>query len=245
MKNLIFVSINGLRRDCVTEEKMNNLYSFSKNGITFSNAVSSHPIEEAFYASLLTGKFFTSTGTFKNNLRIYPDHDTFSKALTDNGYSTAFIGRWPLYGTKLFVPLGRFRMGFDDIFVLFENSKNKVFYCSDTPHRQPVSESEYKAEIKIFAESVSRFEKSNSPYAVFLNLHLPVSKKTGYDDAVKLLDSELSDVLSVRENTLIVITSSYGALTSKEEKPYSEVSVNVPFIVGGDGIAGVDLDLVG
>lgn len=233
MKNLIFVCINGLRRDSVTREKMSCLYNFSKNCIALQNAVSGHPIEEAFFASLLTGKHFTSTGAFKNGLRIYPDHDTFAKALTDNGYSTAFIGRWPLYGNKLFVPKGRYRLGFDDIFVTFENKKNKTFYCSDTPDKQPVAESEASAQMKIFREALTRFSKAENPYAVFMSLHLPLSRKTDYDTAVATLDGELSDLFTTRENTLTVVTSSYGTLIGKDEKAFSENSVNVPFMISG------------
>ncbi len=246
MKNLIYICINGLRSDSVTEEKMKNLYAFSKKGTLLSNVISSHPIEESYFATLLTGKPFTSTGAFRNGLRINPDHDTFPKALTDNGYQTAFIGNWPLYGAKPFVPKGRYRMGFDDIFVTLTHRKDETFLYSDYGDRQPVNESEASAVVKVFGETVSRFNLSGSPFAVFISLSLPVSKRVCYDSAVSILDGELSPLFCDRENTVTVVTSSYGTLIGKDEKAYSEISVNVPFIMScGESQNSVVSTLVG
>ncbi len=246
MKNLVYICINGLRIDSVTEEKMKNLYAFSQNAVSLSGVISNHPIEESYFATLITGKAFTATGAFRNGLRIHPDHDTFPKALTDNGYMTAFIGNWPLYGNRVFVPKGRFRMGFDDIFVTFGHSKGKTFCCFDTDDKQPVDESEASAVVKIFNETVSRFEESDSPFAVFINVDLPVGKKVGYDSAVSILDGELSPLFSDRENTVTVVTSSHGTLIGKRETAYSEFSVNVPFIMScGESRNSVVSTLVG
>ncbi len=234
MKNLIFICIDGLRKDCITEQT-ENLYNFCKSGTTLTNVISCHPLEESYFASLITGKHFTQTGTFKNGLRVYPDHDTFIKSLTDNGYSTAFIGKWPLYGSKLFVPKGRYRMGFDDVFVSFERHKNKTFYCADTPDKQPVSESDITAQIKMMNEAVARFAKSGSPYAVFLTICIPFKKSSDYLSAVKAVDADIAELLTIKKNTITVVTSSLGTALNGE-KPFSNDIVNVPFFIAGDSI---------
>ena len=52
-----------------------NIDRLAAQGTSFSNAVSSTPVCSAYRASLLTGKYTTSTGMAINELRLSPDHE--------------------------------------------------------------------------------------------------------------------------------------------------------------------------
>lgn len=80
------------------------------------------PVCAAYRASLLTGKYTTSTGMVINELRIQTTHDCFGHVLTRGGYQTGYIGKWHLYANVLgnhenphnsFTPPGPDRLGFD------------------------------------------------------------------------------------------------------------------------------------
>ena len=101
------------------------LDSFAGECTLVDNACSGHPLCAPYRASLLTGKYSTSTGMVIDELRINPRHRTIAHALNDSGYATAYIGKWNLYAAKLgnhydvknsYIPKGENRLGFDDYF---------------------------------------------------------------------------------------------------------------------------------
>ena len=86
-------------------------------------AVSGHPVCAPYRASLFTGKYTTSTGMVINEIRMNTNHHTFADVLGENGYETAYIGKWHMYAAELgnhydpknsYIPKGRDRLGFDD-----------------------------------------------------------------------------------------------------------------------------------
>ena len=84
--------------------------------------VASMPVCSASRASLLTGKYTTSTGMVINELRMNTRHRCLAHCLNDAGFETCHIGKWHLYANELgnhldpknsFVPPGPDRLGFD------------------------------------------------------------------------------------------------------------------------------------
>jgi arylsulfatase A-like enzyme len=65
-------------------------------GMNFRQFVASTPVCSAFRASLLTGKYASSTGIVVNELRLNPNHDTIAHSLRARGYKADHIGKWHL-----------------------------------------------------------------------------------------------------------------------------------------------------
>ena len=121
-----------------------NIDGLAKQGVLFRNFVSSSPVCSAFRASLLTGKYASSTGVVVNEMRMNPNHDSFGHVLKAAGYRTDFIGKWHLWShtagghagaANNLVPPGPYRMGFDDFWAVYNFGHDNYHYAywQDTP----------------------------------------------------------------------------------------------------------------
>ena len=91
-----------------------NLDKLSRESINFSNAISTYPVCSPYRASLLTGQYPLTHGVFVNDVLLDPDARTLAKVFKDEGYETAYIGKWHIdgHGRSAFIPEER-RQGFD------------------------------------------------------------------------------------------------------------------------------------
>ncbi len=126
-----------------------NLDAFASQGTSFKNAVSGHPVCAPYRASMLTGKYTTSTGMVINEMRVNPNHDSLAHVLTRGGYETAYIGKWHLYANQLgnhedpknsFTPPGPHRLGFDGFWASygFHHENYRGYFHTDSPEKIPV-----------------------------------------------------------------------------------------------------------
>ncbi|MCK4921345.1 MAG: sulfatase [Bacteroidales bacterium] len=74
------------------------LDEFSKSSVNFNNAVSVLPVCTPYRASLMTGRFPTSTGMFINDLYLPSEELCIAEIYNDAGYNTAYLGKWHLDG---------------------------------------------------------------------------------------------------------------------------------------------------
>ncbi|NQT12391.1 MAG: sulfatase-like hydrolase/transferase, partial [Planctomycetes bacterium] len=86
-----------------------NIDALARRSIHFENAVSVCPVCTPHRASLLTGRYPTSTGMFLNDLYLPADELCMVEILKDAGYDTAYIGKWHLdgHGRSSFIPPNR------------------------------------------------------------------------------------------------------------------------------------------
>jgi len=91
-----------------------NIDALAARSITFENAVSVCPVCTPHRASLLTGRFPTSTGMFLNDLYLPAEELCMAEIFAVAGYDTAYIGKWHLdgHGRDSYIPPER-RQGFD------------------------------------------------------------------------------------------------------------------------------------
>ncbi len=188
--NLIYIFADQLRYQSVgyngdTQARTPNIDAFAKESTVMDNAVSGHPVCAPYRASLLTGKYTTSTGMVINEIRISQNHVTFPNVLRENGYETCYIGKWHLWANvwgdhfnpdNSYIPEGQ-RLGFDDFFAGFNfhhdyysplayyhlNSKDKIYYDGYEPDCQT----------DMAIEHLTRLSESNKPFALFLSLGTP------------------------------------------------------------------------
>ena len=126
-----------------------NLDAFCAESTDLCQTVSGHPVCAPYRASLLTGKYTTSTGMVINEIRINPsDHHTLAQVLDENGYETAYIGKWHMYAAELgnhydpknsYIPKGPDRLGFNDFFAAYnfrhEYEVGTAYYHLDSPEK--------------------------------------------------------------------------------------------------------------
>jgi arylsulfatase A-like enzyme len=117
--NIVFVLVDEWRaqdvryagnKDVITP----NLDKLANEGLVFTNAVSVCPVCSPYRDSFLTGQYPLKHGVFVNDVRLNPNALTLSEILSENNYSTAYIGKWHLDGNdrNSFIPIER-RQGFE------------------------------------------------------------------------------------------------------------------------------------
>lgn len=81
------------------------LDKFSKEAVNFKNAVSVLPVCTPYRASLMTGRYPTSTGMSINDLYLPSEEYCMAEIFSEAGYNTAYLGKWHLdgHGRKNFV----------------------------------------------------------------------------------------------------------------------------------------------
>tara|TARA_A100000164_G_C21923985_1_gene782112 strand:+ start:302 stop:1720 length:1419 start_codon:yes stop_codon:yes gene_type:complete len=163
-----------------------NLDKFADNGINLTQAVSSMPVCSAFRASLLTGKYTTSTGMVINELRMNTNHKSIAHCLTEAGYNTGYIGKWHLYSNQLgnhedvnnsHIPVGADRLGFDGYWAAYNfhhtyygtyyhlNSKKKIFHKKNTY--------EPDAQTDMAIKYINKYKDNKNPFYLTLSYGTP------------------------------------------------------------------------
>ena len=91
-----------------------NLDRLAAESIDFRNAVSVCPVCTPYRASLMTGRYPTSTGMFLNDAYLPEGELCLAEILKAAGYATAYIGKWHLdgHGRSAYIPPER-RQGWD------------------------------------------------------------------------------------------------------------------------------------
>lgn len=99
--NIVVILVDDMRWDEYAEAGHNyiktpNIDRIAKEGACFINAFATTPLCSPSRASFLTGQYAHSNGIIDNTARNQQSHtlNTFPKQLHDNGYATAFIGKW-------------------------------------------------------------------------------------------------------------------------------------------------------
>lgn len=99
--NIIVVLVDDMRWDEYREAGHNyiktpNIDRIAKEGVSFKNAFSTTPLCSPSRASFLTGQYAHTNGIVDNQAHNELSHqlNTFPKQLHENGYATAFVGKW-------------------------------------------------------------------------------------------------------------------------------------------------------
>jgi arylsulfatase A-like enzyme len=71
---------------------------FARAGISFKNAVSVLPVCTPYRASLMTGRYPTSTGIFINDLYLPSEELCMAEIFNEANYNTAYLGKWHIDG---------------------------------------------------------------------------------------------------------------------------------------------------
>jgi arylsulfatase A-like enzyme len=115
-----------------------NIDALAARSLNFENAISVCPVCTPHRASLLTGRYPTTTGMFMNDLYLPKEEHCMAEMFKEAGYETAYIGKWHLdgHGRHSYIPPER-RQGFDYWKVLecTHDYNNSFYYAGNDPTR--------------------------------------------------------------------------------------------------------------
>ncbi len=195
--------------------KTPNLDRFAEDAVTFRNAVSVCPVCTPYRASLLTGRFPTSTGMFLNDAYLPPEELCLAEVYAENGYNTAYIGKWHLdgQGRMDFTPRER-RQGFDYWKALecSHDYNNMPYYEGDSPeikYWEGYSPFAVSQDAQSYLADKSNEDKPFFLFVAFATPHFPHHSapeeyKSIYDKSSFFLAPNVPEALdsSVREELL-------------------------------------------
>jgi len=177
-----------------------NIDRLASQGCNFHEAISSTPVCAPYRASLLTGKYQSSTGMVINELRLSPEHEGFGHVLSRNNYRTAYIGKWHLWANELghheltrnaFVPPGPYRLGFDGLWQAYnfnhEYYDSPYFENDTTRHIRREYEPDGQTDAAI--QFLEQAGKGDQPFALFVSWgppHDPWDQKNVRPDDIEL-----------------------------------------------------------
>lgn len=152
------------------------LDKFAQSAINFSNAVSVCPVCTPYRASLLTGRYPTTTGMFLNDVYLPSEELCMAEIFKAANYSTAYLGKWHLdgHGRKKNV-LPERRQGFD----FWKGSEcdhnylKEHYYANDDPeikYWEGYSTYAIADEAQLYMENNAN---SEHPFLLFVSLGTP------------------------------------------------------------------------
>lgn len=192
-----------------------NIDALCRESTDLCQAVSGHPVCAPYRASLFTGKYTTSTGMVINEIRMNTRHHTFADVLNENGYETAYIGKWHMYAAELgnhydvknsYIPKGRDRLGFDGYFAGYnfrhEYEVGTAYYHLDSPEKIFYDKYEPDAQVDMAVEQLERLSKKEKPFALFLSIGTPHDPWVKENVPAECLDRFRDKVFSLPPNYL-------------------------------------------
>lgn len=153
-----------------------NLDRLARESYNFRNTVSVCPVSTPYRASLLTGRYPTSTGMIKNDLHLPPDEYCIADALLEAGYQTAYIGKWHLdgHGRHAFIPPER-RRGFQywKVAECDHNYNHSHYYAGDSPEKLYWDGYDVFAQTKDAQQYITEHANGDEPFALFVSYGTP------------------------------------------------------------------------
>jgi arylsulfatase A-like enzyme len=189
--NLVYVFADQLRFQSLgyagdARARTPRLDRLAAESVSFRNAVSTMPVCAAHRASLLTGRYPSTTGMVINELRVDPSPRAFGRVLTDSGYETGYIGKWHLWGNEAgihdpdrshYIPPDqrKYRLGFDGYWAAynFNHEYFKGFYFGDSPERVLIDGYEPDVQTDLAIRFLREKVGGERPFALFLSYGIP------------------------------------------------------------------------
>ncbi len=94
--NIIFYFSDQQRADTLNPEVMPNVWELGEEGVAFSDLYTCQPVCGPARACLQTGQYATQNKCYWNGIALPEDTRTPAHIFEENGYDTAYIGKWHL-----------------------------------------------------------------------------------------------------------------------------------------------------
>lgn len=94
--NVIFYFSDQQRADTLNSEIMPNVWELGEKGVRFTDMYTCQPVCGPARACLQTGQYATENKCYWNGIALPEDTKTPARIFEENGYDTAYIGKWHL-----------------------------------------------------------------------------------------------------------------------------------------------------
>ena len=94
--NIIFYFSDQQRWDTLNSVLMPNVWNLGEEGLFFENSFTCQPVCGPARACLQTGQYATENHCYWNGIALNENTKTLADYFNDNGYDTAYIGKWHL-----------------------------------------------------------------------------------------------------------------------------------------------------
>lgn len=213
--NLLYIFADQMRgRDMACAGNVDvatpNLDRLAADGLRFVNATSCIPVCTPARACLLTGRFPLSTGMFLNDLRMSTGEQTIAHVAADNGYATAWAGKWHLDGGNRWgpTPPGPRRQGFEHWHAINCDHRDylaPIYYVGD--ESEPIRPDAYATDWETDV-ALNWMDELHGPWCMFLSWstphnpyhQLPERWSTAYDPASLTLPANTPDTEAHRRD---------------------------------------------
>ncbi len=180
--NVILVYPDQMRYDALscngnTLSKTPRIDELATNGVNFNQAHTSYPLCCPFRASLMTGLYPHKNGMYSNHYPLSTDLPHYLPTLMSNeGYKTAWIGKWHLNGGKKFEPVPKeYWCGFDELIGYGRGHHyiDSLYYRNEdsTPYKSDKFEPMYQTEHLL--DFVDRSLDEDKPFMGMICYGLP------------------------------------------------------------------------
>lgn len=156
--------------------KTPHLDKFSKEAVNFKNAVSVTPVCTPYRASLVTGRYPSSTGIFINDLYLPSEELCFAEIFNDAGYNTAYLGKWHIDGhgrTSNVAPERRQGCTFWKGAECDHNYVNEHYFENDDPNKKHWKGYSTYAIADEANQYMEDYVNKENPFCLFVSLGTP------------------------------------------------------------------------
>lgn len=153
-----------------------NLDELASSTVNFVNAVSVCPVCTPYRASLMTGRFPTSTGMTFNDIYLPSEEYCMAEIFADAGYKTAYLGKWHLDGHgRLNNVEPERRQGFRYWKALecSHDYNNMPYYANEDPEQKTWEGYSPFAIVKDAMAYLDKREEEKDPFLLFVSLATP------------------------------------------------------------------------
>ena len=197
--NILFIMLDQQRLDCIGASgvrpvKTPNIDKLADGGVFFEKALTPIPVCAPTRQSLISGRRPESFGGIWNDGIVFPvmalskDDYAFPRELREQGYKTAFLGKWDVnkkvppteYGFFDYVPDSAIT---SEIAQKYPNTEYKNGFFGD-PCPVPLEDSHTHLMADRVCEMIDNYSKENSPWYIqveYTEPHLPVRPSAPYD----------------------------------------------------------------
>ena len=181
-----------------------NLDQFAKEGIRFNNAISNQPVCTPFRGMIMSGLQPLKNGAFVNDVPLLPNKSKLlAQILKEQGYQTAYIGKWHLLGGNRDrpVPKGELRYGFD---TLLTNNCHVDFRLGKAFFWNRKDEKEYFEDWEVYGQTQQALDyldkiDPDKPFALIISWHPPHDwgKEVGEDGQLHYRYDTLDELMAL------------------------------------------------
>jgi arylsulfatase A-like enzyme len=197
-------------------------------GITFSNAVAGCPWCTPFRGSLLTS-FYIHLAVQRTPQRIDPDLPMVTDVFNEQGYLTAYFGKWHLGGSNRIVHIPRDERGRFDIWIGYENN-NAQYDCwvhghdlhgrdDQDPHAEKLESYETDALTDRLLEFLTEYGRGPQPFFAVLSVQPPHNPHVAppeymqrHDPAQVVLRPNVPDIPRIRQQARAELAGYYAQI---------------------------------